>query len=56
MKKKKILGIILSIVFSFIFFGVLAYAGGIMNTLKAFGFTALIVGGIFLCTYLLTTD
>jgi len=54
MKKK--LGIVLSILFSSIFFGVLTYQAGLKQVLISVGMTALIVGAVFLCIYLLDSD
>jgi membrane protease YdiL (CAAX protease family) len=56
MKRKKILGIILSIVFSAIFFGVLVIAKGLKPTLIAVGTTAVIVSAVGLCINLLMED
>ena len=50
---KKLLGIILSIIFSSIFFGIFIYDAGLEAVLMALGETILVVGAIVLCLYLL---
>ncbi|MBN8833735.1 MAG: hypothetical protein J0H76_05080 [Sphingobacteriales bacterium] len=53
---KKTLGVIMSVLFSSIFFGVLIYSSGLKAVLIALGLTILIVAAVSLCLYLLTDD
>lgn len=53
---KKTLGVILSVVFAVIFFGILINSAGLKVVLISVGLTALIVAAVFLCLYLLSDD
>ncbi len=56
MKIKRILGIILSILFISIFFGVLAKITSVVIVLRAIGFAILLVLAIVLCLWLLISE
>jgi hypothetical protein len=50
---KKVLGIISTIIFLSIFFGILICISGVEVVLMTIGTTVLIVGAVMLCCYLL---
>ena len=54
--KKKTLGIILSVIFTLIFFGFLIYDSGLIPVLQSIAVTAFIAGGGGLCVWLLTEE
>lgn len=56
MTNKKILGIVLSIIFTIILLYIIAISMGLVNLLIALGGTALIAACVVLCAYLLSDE